>query len=183
MVEATLTSEMKEILSNMKGKTLLSYVCEKDDGFSRPYGNMRIITDSFSIELINEEHPLTFFDGIEDISYFEIKEVNPETPFEPFVVTETEEFKVNKIITGIEIINDTINVKDREYVISFDEAIVIHMPEDVLMLARDSWFSEVISICHDDDYNKVCSIDELIEEWSNEGEDKVLVDRRRFTVC
>ncbi|MBQ6637806.1 MAG: hypothetical protein IJH82_04035 [Lachnospiraceae bacterium] len=183
MVEAVLTNEMKVLLSKMKDKKILSYECEKDDGFSRTFGNLRINLDTFSIEITNEEHTLPFFEGEEDVTYFECKEVNPQEVFVPYVVTETAVKEVNQIITGIELINDTINVNDGEYEISFDEAIIIHMDTDTLMLARDTWFSEIISIRDNDDYNQIFSVDEVKEEWSNEGEKSVSIERKRITIC
>ena len=45
MIEAKLTDEMKRLLSDMKDKTIVSYECEKDEGFSRVFGNMRINLD------------------------------------------------------------------------------------------------------------------------------------------
>lgn len=183
MVEAVISKEMIKILSDLKDKRFLSYICEKDDGFSQIYGNIRIVTDKNAIEIVNEVHPLKFFDGIEDISFFEIEEVNPENPFVPFVVTDTEEIKINKTITGIDLINDTINVNNGEYEITFDAAIIFHLDDEILMLARDVWFSELISIAHDDDYERILSINDQIEMWSNEGEDEVTIDRKRIRIC
>lgn len=177
MVKATFTDEMKKILSNMTGRQFVSYECEKDDGFSRAFGNMRINTDSFSIELTNEEHTLPFFDDTEDITCFACTEVDSKKPFEPAVVTETCVTEVSKTITGLELINDTISVNNGEYEISFDAAIIIHMGNDVMMLARDTWFSEIITIADNDDYDQVFSIEDVKEAWSNEGENTVDVNR------
>lgn len=57
------------------------------------------------------------------------------------------------------------------------------MDSDILMLARDTWFSEMINIANNDDYDSIHSIDELKEEWSNEGEDKVDIERKRIIIC
>ena len=109
--------------------------------------------------------------------------MNPQEAFVPYVVTEPAVKEVNQIITGIELINDTINVNDGEYEISFDEAIIIHMDTDILMLARDTWFSEIISIRDNDNYNQIFPVDEVKEEWSNEGEKSVSIERNRITIC
>ena len=177
MVKATFTDEMKKILSNMIGRQFVSYECEKDDGFSRAFGNIRINIDTFSIELINEEHTLPFFDDTEDITCFACTKVDSEQSFEPAVVTETCVTEVGKVITGVELINDIISVNNGEYEISFDAAIIIHMGNDVVMLARDTWFSEIITIADNDDYDQVFSIEDVKEAWSNEGENMVDVKR------
>lgn len=177
MVYATFTDEMKQIISNAKGKCFVSYECEKDENFSRTFGNMRINLDSFSIDLTNEEHSLPFFDEREDVTHFSCVKVDPKTPFKPAVLTDTTATPVDKIITDIELITDTINVNNGEYEICFDAAIIIHMGDDVIMLARDTWFSELITIADNDNYDKIFSIDDVKEAWSNDGD--YLVDVKR----
>ena len=180
MVIATFTDEMKKILSNMIGRQFVSYECEKDNGFTRAFGNMRINIESFSIELTNEEHTLTFFDDTEDITHFACMEVDSKKSFKPAVVTETCITEVGKVITGLELINDTISVNHGEYEISFDTAIIIHMGNDIMMLAKDTWFSEIITIADNDDYDQVFSIEDVKEVWSNDGENTVDVKRTRM---
>lgn len=182
MVNATFTDEMKKTLSNMTGRQFVSYECEKDDVFSRTFGNMRINTDTFSIELTNKEHTLPFFDGTEDITCFACEEVEPENAFEPAVATETCITNVGKVITGLELINDTITVNNGEYEISFDAAIIIHMGSDVIMLSRDTWFSEIITITDNDDFDRIFSIEDVKETWSNEGDNMVTVKRIRMNL-
>lgn len=46
----------------------------------------------------------------------------------------------------------------------------------------DTWFSEMINIANNDDYDSIYPIDELKEEWSNEGEDKVDIERKRIII-
>lgn len=41
----------------------------------------------------------------------------------------------------------------------------------------------MISIVNNDDYNHIYSIDEAKEEWSNDGDYKVKVDRKRIVIC
>ena len=182
MVNATFSNEMKSLLSSMTGKLFVSYECEKDDGYSRTFGNMRINTDSFSIDLTNEEQTLPFFDEIEDITCFACTKIDPRKPFEPAVMTETCVTKVDKRITGMELISDTININKGEYEIIFDSAIIIHMGDDIMMLARDTWFSEIITIANNDDYDQVFSIEEAKNAWSNDGENDVDVKRIRMKI-
>ncbi len=177
MVYATFTDEMKQLLSNTKGECFVSFECEKDEAFSRAFGNMRLNFNTFSIDLTNEEHTLPFFDENEDITHFSCAAVDPKNPFKPAVVADTKVSPVDKTVTDIELITDTINVNNGEYEICFDAAIIIHMGDDVIMLARDTWFSELITIADNDNYDKIFSIDDVKEAWSNDGD--YLVDVKR----
>lgn len=182
MVKATLTDDMIKLLSSTIGKHLVSYECEQDDGFSRTFGNIRINFEGLSIEITNEEHTLPFFGEKEDMTYFMCTEVDPSSHFVPAIITETKVRNVGKTVSSIEIISDSVSVNNGEYEITFDEAIVFHMGEDVLMLARDIWFSEIISIADNDDYDHIFSIEELKDAWSNDGEDEVKIQRSRIAL-
>ena len=179
MINAILTDKMKQILLNAKSNRFISYEYGKNDVLPRAFGNIRINFDTFSIDLTNEEHSLSFFGKNEDITHFACEKVNPNTPFEPATVTETKITTVNKLITDIELITDTINVNNGEYQITFDVAIVFRMKNDIIMFARDTWFSELITIADNDDYDQVFSIDDVKEAWSNDGEYQVDVQRVR----
>lgn len=181
MVNATFTDEMKELLASMVGKRFVSYECSKDS-FSRAFGNMRINFNGRSIELTNEEQTFPLFDGEEDMTCFACKVVDSKRPFEPDVVAETTVTDVNKSITSIEVVTDTIEVNNGEYSIVYDMALIFHMGESVLMVSRDTWFSELITIKENDDYNQAFSVDDQKESWSNDGEYKVNVKRVRKSI-
>ena len=68
-------------------------------------------------------------------------------------------------------------LNDGEYEISFDRAIIFRTDKKDIMFSRDIWFSEVITINENDDYDAVYSIDQVVEAWSDEGENKVNVIR------
>ena len=46
-----------------------------------------------------------------------------------------------------------------------------------LKVARDTWFSEIITISDNDDYDQVFSIEDVKEAWSIDGENTVDVKR------
>ena len=89
---------------------------------------------------------------------------------------------MNKSITSIEVVTDTIEVNNGEYSIVYDMALIFHMGESVLMVSRDTWFSELITIKEYDDYNQTFSVDDQKESWSNDGEYKVNVRRVRKSI-
>lgn len=175
MVYATLNEDMVDLLKNLKFSTFISYECEKT--FDSAYGNLRINTDKGSIEVTNFEKTMPFFDIEEEIACFECKISEPNTEFKPYCIVPSEIYEIGQNIVGIEIINDFISVNDGEYEISFDRAIIFKTDKEAIMFSRGIWFSEVITISKNDDYDNIYSIDEVIEAWSNEGDNKVNVHR------
>lgn len=177
MVYATLNEDMIELLRKLKFSNLTSY--EGARTHNTVYGNLRINTDKCSIELSNIEKTIPFFDITEDVACFECKVSNPAIEFKPYCIEPFEVFEIAGRIENIEIINDVINVNDGEYEITFDRAIVFRTDKGNIMFSRDIWFSEVITINDNDDYDAVYSIDDVVETWSNDGENKVNVIRTR----
>ena len=175
MVYVTLNADMIELLKNLKLSNFISYECART--YNTAYGNLRINTDKGSIELSNIEREMPFFDVTEDIACLECKVSNSDVGFKPYCVEPFEIFKINEKIENIEIINDVIEVNDGEYEISFDRAIIFKTDKKYIMFSRDIWFSEVITINENNDYDAVYSIEEVVEAWSNEGENKVNVIR------
>ena len=45
------------------------------------------------------------------------------------------------------------------------------------MFSRDIWFSEDITISEHDDYNSIFPISQIVDSWSDDGENKVNVIR------
>ena len=177
MVYATLTEEMLRLLKDLKFSDFISYEGAKTSNTF--YGNLRIHTDKRSIELCNIERTMPFFDISEDIACLECKLSDPTVTFKPHSTEPFEVFEMGGRIESIEIINDKIDVNDGEYEISFDRAIIFRTNEKCIMFSRGVWFSEVIMIYENDDYDVVYPVDEVIEAWSNDGENKVEVTRSR----
>ena len=69
-----------------------------------------------------------------------------------------------------------------EYEIVFDTALIIKTESQTIMFSRDVWFSEVINISDNDDYDCVYPIDSVIEHWSNEGDYEVTVKRSKKSI-
>ena len=177
-----MTEAMKKLLKDMIGKHFLAYECAKDDKFNRTYGNIRLYLDELTLEITNEEHPTTFFGTTEDISYFECLIDDPSQAFKPYAIEKTGKYPVNKLVTGVEIINDQIDVGNGQYSFSFDQAIIIHMDKDILMLSRDVWFSELIKITANDEYDELCPISDVVDTMNCNGEYEVKVNRSRTTL-
>ena len=177
MVNASLNKNMLCLLKKLKSSKFISYECAKNH--SSAYGNLRINTDNGSIEITNIEKTMPFFDIEEDVTSFECEISDSYAEFKPYCIEPFEAFEVGEIITGIEIINDEINVNDGEYEISFDQAIIIRTEKQTIMFSRDIWFLEVITIFDNDNYDEFFSVEQAIEAWSEEGKNDVKVIRTK----
>lgn len=175
MIYVTLDSYMEQLLRKMKKSVFVSYECGKV--FNNAYGNLRINTDVDSIELTNLQKVVPFFDDEEDVSGFMCKQVDKNSEFKPYCEETPQTFEVGESIKDIEIINDSISINDDEFEISFDQAIIIRTESKVIMFSRNIWFSEIITISEHDDYDSLHPISQVIETWSDQGENRVNVRR------
>jgi hypothetical protein len=178
MIDITLTKKMEEMLSSMKNHKLISYECNEDNiNPNMAYGCIRINTDSIAVEIKNEEKSFPFFDEEEDIAGFSCEQADPDSLFIPGVRAKCKKVAVGGVIKKIDIISDEIHVNTDEYNVKFDQAIIFHMDNGILMLSKKEWFSETINISNNDHYNEIYPIEKLCEDWSNDGEDHVEVKR------
>lgn len=179
MINAVFTEKMRKLLQNLVGKELRFYECQKNRTANRIFGNFRIYYDASALEISNEEKVFPFFDSEEDMTCFACHEVLTSEPFQPVVLGEVEKIYVGDRIQAIEIIQDDITVSEDQYHVVFDAALVIRMAHKTLMFARDAWFSQVITIVENDDYDHIYPVENVIDTWSNDGEYQVAVKRTR----
>ena len=178
MTNATLDKNMIELLKNLKNTKFISYECGKI--FNLASGNLKINTDKISLEITNFLKEDLFFDENEEFAVFECKKSN--SKFKPYCDTTLKKFGIEENIINIEIINDFISVNNGEYEFSYDQAIIIKTQNKTIMFSRDVWFSEVITISDNDNYDDVFPISEVKETFSNYGEYKVEVKRRKYSL-
>ena len=174
MIKAEFTDDMKQILASMKGAHFKSYECAIDS-HNHIYCNFRINTDKCSIEIKNENQVFPFFDDKEEMACFSCKITSE--PFKPTEITSSTVFSVKEIINSVEILNDVIDVNNGMYQVSFDNALIIRTNSTTYMFAKDVWFSEIITVRKDDNYDQVISKQEIIDSWSNEGDFSVDIHR------
>lgn len=177
MVQAGFSHEMRNALRNMIGHRFIAYEYGEDTSSNTAYGNVRLNTDNGNVEIRCEERPLPFFGEMEDVACFACRQVRPEEPYVPAVITSTNRSMVDDRIDAVEILTDQINVNHNEYQIEIDVAVIFYCEHRTIMFSRGIWFSEVITISFDDDYEKVFPMQKIIESWSNEGEYDVRVQR------
>ena len=181
MVKAKFSNEMLEYIKKMVGHTLCSYEYGKMVQ-NEAYGNLQINLDSFAIEILNEVKELPFFDSTEDISYFTCEKKSLSEPFKPYCEEPCKKHLIDEKVLSVYIVEDSISINDGEYDITFDMAIIIETCNHKYIFSRDWFFSETISISLDEEFDNIYPISNVIEDWSDEGENKVEVKRRKYSL-
>ena len=181
MAKKIFTKEMIEIISAMKGERIVSYQCPQIDKWSRTYGNFRINMEKYAIEFTNEVKEIPFFDRTEEVAGFECKKVDLHTEFKPALIIDVQVVPVDEKVKTIEIITDKIKVEE-DYEITFDNALIFHTEHQTIMFSRDTWFSELINISDNDDFDSIFPIEKVIEEWNCDGDYKVSVKRTKRNI-
>lgn len=169
MVYAVFTDEMRRLLRSMQGKRLLRYEWAEEP-YSRheAYGNLRLDLEDGAIEIENLQKPVPVFDIIDDMSCFSCRREKAGTPFAPYCPDPMRSCPVGERVTAIELVRDEVNVDHGAYEVAFDMALILRLERQVLMLARDVWFSESIAILPHDDYDRHCPTRKVMESWENE---------------
>ena len=176
MIQARFTKEMINILKSCIGEKLLSY----EYGVSLPgeaYGNLKLNFDTFSIELLNEVKETPFFDETEEISSFSCKKIKANTPFEPYCKETVSLVEINEKVRCVSVVTDCISVNRGEYEIVFDMALVVQTENQQYIFSRGWFFGEVITHFADKNTDCIYPVETVIEDWSDEGKNEVLVSR------
>ncbi len=147
---------------------------------SRTYGNFRINLEDYAIEFSNENKLVDFFDTNEEVAGFECGKVDLKSEYSFAVPVDT--VPIEEKVRSIEIITDEIEVDEHDYKIVFDNAIIFHLEYQTLMFSRSIWFSELIHISDNDDYDSIYPIEKVIEDWNSDGDYKVSVKRTKRCV-
>ena len=180
MVKQTFTKEMINIISEMKGKNMVSYQFPQINMKSRTYGNFRINLEDYAIEFSNENKLVDFFDTNEEVAGFECGKVDLKSEYSFAVPFDT--VPIEEKVRSIEIITDEIEVDEHDYKIVFDNAIIFHLEYQTLMFSRSICFSELIYISDNDDYDSIYPIEKVIEDWNSDGDYKVSVKRTKKSI-
>ena len=176
MVKAKLSDKMIKILKDTVGKTFCSYECG-NIAMGAVYGNVQINMDNCAIEIVNEAKELPFYDSTEDISHFVCRKKLLNEPFKPYCEEKSEKHTINENVISVSIIEDSVSVNDGESDIAFDMAVVIKTDKHSYMFSRGWFFSEIIDISVDKEFNEIYPINRVVKDWSEDGENKVDVSR------
>jgi len=178
MVTAKFTDEMIKIITSMIGKVFCSYECGNTFD-NQTYCNFQINLEDSSIEFMNEVKDFPFYDSSEELSTFSCKKLPLNTLFKPYCGEPSKKHLINEEITSVSIVNDEITINNDEYSISFDMAIIIDTTSHKYTFSRGWFFGEEIDISKDLDFNDVYPIHNVIEDWSEDGENDVKVIRTK----
>lgn len=181
MIKLKFTKDMLILLKTIKGQCFLSYEKEKNIiNDNSAYGNIRLNFENTSIDLVNEQELYEGFE--EELACFSCIEVDTNQKFIPTAIGETEVILKKGKVNKIEIVTDTINLNHGEILIESDSAICFYTDCGCYTFARTAWFSEVISILFNKDFDSICPISSVIEIWSNDEENAVTVSRKTTEV-
>lgn len=176
MIKAKFSDEMINILKSMIGNILYSYECGNTIQ-NEAYGNLQLNLKDFSIEILNEVSEFPFYNSSEEISCFSCKKKSSSETYKTYCEEPIEKHVINEKITSVALVEDDVNVNNGEYEIRFDMAIVIKTDKHKYIFSRGWFFDEVIYITVDNEFDKVYPISKVVEDWSDDGENKINVVR------
>lgn len=176
MVNAEMNKDMQDILRSLVGEKLCCLKYE-DAIKNEAYGNLRLETENFAVEISNELEEMMFFDSTEELSRLKCTKKMLREAYIPRAEGNVGCHEVNEKITFVEVVNDKISVNSGEYEISSDTAIIIETEKGKYILARGWFFDEVIKVERDKDVDEIYSTKEVACDWSDDGENKVEVKR------
>lgn len=175
MIFSCISKTEKEILKTLIGKELICIKSEEKDSWNRIFGNLALVTKDSEVEIKNELTETEYFNVLEDVSKFKIRNITSEKPFVLMVESSIIETKVNETIFDIIIVQDEISVKNSEgnciYEITMDDAVVIKTEESVYVISREWCLEEELIFVKSANYKKsVYPIKDIIAQWSDEEE-------------
>ncbi len=166
-------------LKSVIGKKIISFECSTLDEYSKTYGNLRINFDICSLEICNEQKTLPFYDDNEDIAFFYMEQKNLDDKFIPYIEDEQPMvYDVGENITGIIIVEDTVNIRSENYKIVFDMAIEIVTENNTYIFSKGWFFDEHIYFSQNKSFESIYPLEQVIDDWSDENAQEVNVKRK-----
>lgn len=182
MINAKFSDQMIGTLKKLKGKQFISFFIDGDDFTDRSYCIIRIKTDAFCIDIMNEEQELPFLKSpvgnTEELSCFSCSEKNVDSPFTPYIENiGFKEIPIGEKIDKVMLITDIVSIKQENYDITLDMALIIQTNKHQYTFARQWYFDEQIFVYIDKNYDVIYPVEEVKSSWSNYGELYVDVER------
>lgn len=170
MVDATFTPSMRAILASLIGQKLISLECERLETTRETYGNLLITTESQRIELINEEEPTQYFNGIEDLSRFSCRRLETGEEFHQDVMGNAPmKYPIMGTVSKVFLINDHISVQKSDYDIQLSMAVIICTEVGEITFLRGWHFDEMITVVQNTDYHfSLRSIRQIQSDWCDD---------------
>lgn len=137
------------IFKQMIGQDFLKYKCDPFDFTNTVTGIVGLYIGEKVFEFKNEQTSFQYFDSIDDVALWNIKEVSNSDIHSFFENTEQTDTPVNQMINSITLINEhqMVNIDNHEYSLWVTRAIVFCLENIDIYFEKDSTaFSEEIEI-------------------------------------
>lgn len=172
MVDATFTPIMRATLASLIGQKLVSLECERLEKTRETYGNLLITTEAQRVELINEEEPTAYFGGVEELSRFSCRRLEPkETFYQAVMGNSPMKYPLMGTVNKVSLINDHISLPKDDYDIQLSMAVVLHTSIGAIAFLRGWHFDEMITVIQDGDYRpSLRSVAQIQSDWSDDPE-------------
>ena len=178
MLDKRLSSEELSLLRSTIGSKFMSYECGSGEAqFSRTYGNIRLNFSNQSFELENYETATMYCGETDDMSGFSCHVCSSCIEFKPYIKEATLVKEIFETVIGVEVVEDTIRIDNEEREIRFSSAIVVRTQMNEYMFYRTYQYNENIFISNSDNYDVAYSVCNVIADWSNDGDNRVSVER------
>ena len=137
------------LFQSMIGKAFHKYKCDQFTYANTVTGVVGIYIDDKVYKLRNEQESINYFDTIDDIALWNIKEVS-DNDIKSFLINNIQiETPVNEIIKSITLINETQNavIENTNYELQITRAIIFHLTNKDIYFEKDNVsYSEEIEI-------------------------------------
>ena len=131
------------------GKCFKKYRCDSFEYTNSVTGVVGLYIDNKTLELRNEQESIQYFDSVDDIALWSIKEVNENDIRSFFEDTDQIDTPVDEIVKKITLVNEhqKVKISDDIYELWITRAILFHLETKDIYFEKDNTaFSEEIEI-------------------------------------
>ena len=139
----------EEIFKKMIGKQFNKYRCDPYVFTNTVTGIVGLYIGETVFELKNEQSAFQYFDSMDDVALWNIKEVSDSEIYSVFENTEQIDTSINQNINSITLVNEhqIVNIHEQEYNLWLTRAIIFHLENRDIYFEKDNTaFSEEIEI-------------------------------------
>ena len=139
----------EEIFKKMIGKQFNKYRCDPFVFTNTVTGIVELYIGEKVFELKNEQTAFQYFDSMDDVALWNIKEVSDSEIYSVFENTEQIDTSINQNINSITLVNEhqIVNIHEQEYNLWLTRAIIFHLENRDIYFEKDNTaFSEEIEI-------------------------------------
>ena len=139
----------EEIFKKMIGKQFNKYRCDPYVFTNTVTGIVGLYIGEKVFELKNEQSAFQYFDSMDDVALWNIKEVSDSEIYSVFENTEQIDTSINQNINSITLVNEhqIVNIHEHEYNLWLTRAIIFHLENRDIYFEKDNTaFSEEIEI-------------------------------------